>query len=268
MAEETNKPSVFASAGAFFGRVLLPLGLFSVLVVGLHVGSDRLDDHLFELFSFLDNLFDSASSFLLRTVLDALGVDPKTTALWIYRAIEWIDVDQKAELARVGALVVELTADFVLALPVFFHKYEGLKLLELREQARRIFLDPTLLKFALPVAIFAAGLGGAFSVSREIQVWTHSRIAHSGIDADVANFIASSTGFIALALVLWRVLFPLMLGAIEYADRRARNDLATAIPLRKRRLRGLSTAFLALPVALIAFFATPIAGTVRALLWL
>lgn len=268
MAEGTKSPSFFSAAGGFFGRVLLPLGLFSVLVVGLHVGSDRIDDHLFELFSLLDAGFDAAVIFLIREGGALVGLDARTISEWTYRAIELIDADEKTQMARTGALVVELAADFVLALPVFVHRREGTNILLLRDQARRIFRDPTLLKLSLPVAVLAAGLGGTISICREIQVLVHARIAHWSLAPEVLNFLPAAAGFTALALVSWRILFPLLVGAIDYADRRANDDRQAVVPVKKRRLRGLVTTFVALPVALVALFATPVLGTVRALLWM
>jgi hypothetical protein len=260
--------SALSGAGGFFGRVLLPLGLFAVLAVGLHVGSDKIDDHLFVIISWLDALFDGAAIVVIRAVGGIFTDSAQSIEVWTFKTIEWIDVDVKSELSRIGALVVELLADFVLALPVFFHRSAKVKFSELGTYFKKTFRDPTLLKLAAPVAVLAAGTAGTFAVSRELQVLTHSRLINLHVEPDIANFIASSIGFIALALVVWRVLIPLGIGAIEFADRRANNDTVLSVPPRTRRLRGLFTAFVAMPVALIALFATPVLGTLRALLWM
>lgn len=270
MTEQEKKGflAALSSAGGFFGRVILPLGLFSVLAVGLHVGSDRIDDHLFVVVSWLDSLFDAGATAVIRLIGSLFSGSEHAIDVWTVRAIEWIDVDTKTELARIGALAVELFADFILALPVFFHRAQTVSPRQFVEHVKKTFRDPTLLKLVAPVSVLAAGTAGAFAVSRELQVLTHARLVAFNVESDVANFTASSMGFIALALVMWRVLLPLIVGAIEFADRRASNDTVLAVKPRARRFRGLFTAFVALPVAMIALFATPVLGTLRALLWL
>lgn len=260
--------AVVGGAGGFFGRVLLPLGLFSVIAVGLHVGCDKVDDHLFVVISWLDGILDAVATAAVRWTGEFFSQDAASIERWVFIAIELVDLELKIELSRIGALIVELAADFIVALPVFFHRSERVKPAELLLLVRQIFRDPTLLKLALPVAVLAAGTAGAFAVSRELQVLTHSRLISVHVEADQANFIASSVGFIALALVIWRILVPLGIGAIEFADRRAKNDRVAFVAEKKRRLRGLFTAFVAMPVALIALFATPVLGTLRALLWI
>jgi hypothetical protein len=269
MAEE--KGGFFAwlsGAGAFFGRVLLPLGLFSVLAVGLHVGSDRVDDHLFVLISWLDGLADGLAAWVIRGLGGVIGASDLSIDQWTFRAAEWIDVDAKTDGARIGALVVELAADAILALQVFLHRSEAFKPSAVVLFFRQTMRDPTVLKIAGPLAMLAAGLAGTIAVSRELQVFSHAHVARFALDTDLANFIASSIGFVALALVAWRVLVPLLVGAVAYADRRSSSDIALAVRPRTRRMRGWITAIVALPVALIALYTTPVLGTLRALLWM
>jgi len=254
--------------GGFLGRVLLPLGLFSILAVGLHVGSDRIDDHLFVLFSWLDGFLDGATAFVIRGVFGLFGSDEASIERWTFRAAELIDVDVKSLAARWGALFVELAADFILALPVFFHRGEAIPLAELRTLLEKMFRDPTVLKFSGPLAVLAAGLAGAIAVSRELQVLSHSQLLRFDPNSDLASFIASAIGFLALSLVAWRVLVPLLIGAVRFADRRSNNDVVLSVPARTRRLRGTITALVALPVALLALDTTPLLGTLRALLWI
>jgi hypothetical protein len=264
VTEKTGGASFITGLSGFFGRLLLPLGLFSVLAVGLHIGSDKIDDHLFVFISFLDSLLDSAMIAVVRAFGDLFNYAPAKIDQWTFAAAELIDVEEKASLARMGALAVELLADLILALPVFFHRADQAK----PKQLFRDMRDPTVLKISLPLAAIAAGLAGTFAVSRELQVLTHSRLIKLVESADLANFIASSVGFIALCLVVWRVLVPIALGAMEFAHRRANNDRVMSVSNNKRRMRGWITALVALPVAMLALLATPVLGTLRALLWM
>src|SRR5262245_50299532 len=137
---------VLSAAGAFFGRILLPLGLFSVLAVGLHVGSDKVDDFLFVVFSDIDSLADFISSLVIQWVGGLFSMGDPWIDAWSLRAAELVDMESKAFLARWGALIVELAADFVLALPVLFGRAELLKPKQLVELIKKSYRDPTVLK--------------------------------------------------------------------------------------------------------------------------
>src|SRR5687767_12438329 len=91
-AEKGGVLSAMGGLGGFLGRILLPLGLFSVLAVGLHVGSDKIDDHLFVIISWLDSLADLAATFLIRAIGGLFSDSRQTIEIWTFKAIEFIDV--------------------------------------------------------------------------------------------------------------------------------------------------------------------------------
>jgi hypothetical protein len=244
--------------------MFIPFGLFALLAIGIHVGCNRLDNHLFVLLNVIDAAVDDVLCFIIQKVCALFSASQSTVDLLTYRAIDFIDLEIKSDAARYGALAYELVADVVLALPVFLYREERWTTDGIRERAKAYFEDPTLLKLAGPAAAVSAGIAGVFSISREIEVLAHSLISH--VTVQHASGIAGMLGAAALAVVAWRLLAIAVLGAAEYAERRANNDRVMSVPLQQRRLRGLLTAFVALPIALLAVEATPILGSLRALM--
>src|SRR5688572_19332457 len=87
---------VLSTISRLLGQFLLPFGLFAVLAVGLHIGSDKVDDHLFVLISAADSLFDWASAAVVRTLGGLFGASEPWREAWSFRLAELIDLDTKA----------------------------------------------------------------------------------------------------------------------------------------------------------------------------
>lgn len=252
----------------FFRGAFLPFGLFALIAAGLHVGTDRLDDRLFLVLNVLDGLADRAAAAIIAEVGTWFDAAPATVSSMQYRAADLVDLGLKEAGARLGALVLELVADLILALPVFLYHKTPPPLRELVTTSRRSLRDPTVLLVAGPAAAITAGLAGAFVVTREAQVLVHSLVSSTGLRADLCLFASTTGGFLALALITWRLGPVLFAGAFTYAERRAAGDKAASVPRVKRVLRGTTTALIALPIGVLALDATPITGAVRALLWM
>ncbi|MCK6544845.1 hypothetical protein L6R52_03185 [Myxococcota bacterium] len=251
--------------------LFLPFGLFALVAVGVHVGCDRLDDQAFVALSALDAIVDAALAATVRAIGDLFSASPASIEAWTYRAVDLVDVDAKQWLARWIAVGLELFTDLVLALPVFLHRELPASARALGALVKKSLADPTVLRVAAPIASACACVAGAFAVSREAQVLAHSAISGVAVMSehrDLATLSASITGYLALCVVLWRLGAVVVLGALTYADKKAARDALDVVGSRKRRLRGWVTALVALPITITAVVATPIAGTLRALLWL
>jgi hypothetical protein len=267
---EEKKPSLVTRVSLFFGRIrglYFPLALFSVLAIGLHVGSDRVDDHLFVLFNAIDAAIDSTMSAVIREVFTWFGASTQTIETVTFRAVDLIDLDTKATAARFGALVVELLSDVLLALPVFFYRSGDASIRTTIQRFVGSLKEPTVLKIAAPIAVSCASLAGVFAVSREIQVGVHALAAEVIDDASKTTIIAAVGGLVALFVVLIRIAAPAVLSTIGYAERIASNDRLMATSARRRRMRGIFVAVVALPIAILAIDATSIVGGVRALIF-
>src|SRR5437870_3481067 len=92
-------------------RLFVPIAFFALIVVGLHVGSDRLDDHLFVALNAIDAWVDAALAFAIKTAGGWIGASEGAIDAAAFRAADFVDLETKITLAKIGALAVELAAD-------------------------------------------------------------------------------------------------------------------------------------------------------------
>lgn len=244
--------------------LFLPFGLFAVVAVGIHAGSDRVDDLSFLLYDRLDGLVDRVVVGLLGWGGGALGLSPERVDTWGYGFVQLLDLDEKAILARWTALFVELGADLILALPVFLGRREEHSFARLWLHLRR---DPTILRIVAPLSAALAASSGLFVIARETQAAAFGALDR-GLSAGVASAGARVVAATALVLVTARLALPVVLAAGRWADLQAEQDVLENKSTLVRRRRGWLTALVALPVAaLAAFEATPFLGTLRAIFW-
>lgn len=247
-----------------FRGLFLPFGLFAIVAVGIHAGSDCVDNHAFSLYNFFDARFDELLTWLIVRVYGFMDVGVQLTATHTFKAVDFIDLDVKDAAARWTALLVELGADLIFAFPIFRHRPDGTPLVEF---ARRTYQDPTVLRVAAPLGAIFASIAGVLVIAREIQVATHGMLA--GQPVQISQFgtqAAAIAGIIALVLVTWRLGGNALGAAARWADRRAKIDRERFSTPRRRKMRGLVTAGIILPITFLAVFqATPIIPTLRAL---
>jgi len=244
---------------AGIGRKLAPLALFALLAIGIHSGSDRVDDHTLLAYNWLDSQLDRAVAAALDQWGAWLDTPPERTNHRITRFASLIDWSTNEWAARWTALVVELAAVLIL-LPVLLpRKPAPLPLI-----ARGLVQDFTLLRWTAPLTVFAASLAGLLVVAKEAQLLTWSGVK-LGTFSERA-FAASMVGSFALILVALRLVGPGLLRALGWGHRKAERDRDAGVPPLKRRLRGLGVTTLALPIAVLALWeGTPVLATLRAL---
>ncbi|MEQ8280838.1 MAG: hypothetical protein RMA76_35685 [Deltaproteobacteria bacterium] len=246
-----------------FRGLFLPVGLFAVVAIGIHAGSDRVDDLSFVLFNFFDARLDDLLAWLIQNVYGALDVSVSTTAAHTFKAIDFIDLEVKAWAARWTALLVELGADLIFAIPIFRHRTDDVPILD---NLRKLYLDFTVLRLVAPLAALLASISGVVIVAQKVQVGTHEAVKSLPYLSLGAGRVAAVVGIVALVLVTWRLATNVVKSAAAWADRRAEADRAASIPMRHRRMRGVWTALVILPITFFAVFAsTPIVATLRAL---
>jgi hypothetical protein len=240
----------------------LPFGLFAVVAVGIHAGGDRVDDLAFVLYNRIDAIADASISGLLGFLGELFGVSAKRLDAAVFWAIDFIDLERKSLLARFTALVVELGADVILALPVFLGRREDHTLQRVWLHVRR---DPTILRIVAPLDAGMAAISGILVIAREAQAGafaTFDRLLPASTSASLASFAAT----IALFLVALRLALPVVLAAARWADLQAEQDAIDGRSIAERRRRGWLTALIALPVTWLAVFeATPLLGTLKAI---
>ena len=182
---------------------LVPIALFSLVALGLHAGSDRLDDLAFRLLNGIDRFFDYVLSGAIKSVLGVFRVGPGTIARWSYAAISVIDIEEKRWAARVLALGVELLADVMLVWPVLRYRRD-------RTPWRQALPAPRTIRnvgavFA-PIAVALAGVAGAVVVAQQAQLqlfWFFRFLGRTG-----ASQTAGTGALLVLLFVGWRLMIP------------------------------------------------------------
>jgi hypothetical protein len=263
-----------ARAPGLVRRLIFGAAVFALLVAGVHGGADRLADLLFGALNFADQIADLAFERAIHAVLGALGAETST----IERAADWamslVDLPLKLSAAKYAALALELTVDLILLPAALTPALRAGDLSELRRALNDSFRDPTLLRFASPLAVGAAAVAGVGAVAREIEAGAYplafravgALVSPAPPDRALAGALSRGAGLGALALSAAWLTLPAVFRAMIRADRIARNErLTPEIPPRARRLRGLWTALVALPVALLAASESSFSALLRAL---
>lgn len=248
---------------AGFGRLVVPLGLFAVIAVGIHAGADRVDDHAMVALNGLDAWVDEVGGAALTWLLTALDFSSGTVERWTFGFVDFVDLEAKDWLARATALVVELVGDVVFAVPLFFHRERGRPFRELFANLRK---DPTVLRVVAPLSALLASIAGVLTITRELSVAGYAALEGLDGPARVAELGASAVAGIVLLLVVWRLGARVLARAICWADRVGESDLARSLPARRRRLRGWGVALVVLPVTVLAVAeGVPVLATLRGL---
>jgi hypothetical protein len=255
-----------ARVSAFLGRfrsLFVPFGLFAVLAIGIHSGSDHIDDVTYACLNVVDSICDDILAAIIRPVWKFFGARDATVQAAIFWAVDLIDLEMKDQVARFIALVVELLADLVLALPVFFYRERDISIRGFLEKTAK---DPTVLRVVAPISGALASVAGVLIITREIQVVTNAELLSIHAASGFAGWVASAAGLCALVLVTWRLGWMVTVAAIRWAESRAIEDERNRVPKKQRVMRGWFTAAIALPISVFAFIdAVAVIGRIQAL---
>jgi hypothetical protein len=210
--------------------IFLPLGLCALVAVGAHAAADVVGDRVLGLVDSVDALFDSLFSkwSLTAPLVDLVGLEQRTL------------------FARGVALVWELCADALLALPLLGYdertaaEEAALARVLLRTAAKR----PTPL-LVRPLAALLVGMAGAGAVARMVQGSLQLAL-HSGALARIGG------AAVLLALLVFFVPRA-ALRTLERADTLSAEKGRTAA---RAATLGLAGALLLLPLALAALSAS------------
>ena len=256
-----------ARLSAFVGRFrafFVPFGLFAILAIGIHSGSDHIDDLNYAWLNLIDSVFDELLAAIIRPVWEFFGASDVTTQAAIFWAVDLVDLELKDQFARLVALIVELLADVMLALPVFLYREREISI---RGTIRKTMKDPTILRVVAPISGALASVAGVMIITREIQVATNAELLSIRAASTFAGWVASAAGLLALVLVTWRLGWVVTVAAIRWAESRALVDERNQVPKKQRRLRGWFTALIALPISVFAFIdAIAVIGRIQALI--
>jgi hypothetical protein len=236
----------------------MPAGLFALIAVGVHAAADTLDDRILWVVDRADAAFDA--------VVGAWSL----TSGWV----RWIDFEDRTWIARAVALLWELSADLVLAVPAFGYRERdkgppatGFTALvgTPPRRWREMFLDvvrrPTVLRVTRPLATAAVVLAGSCAVARMVQAALYLS-TRGGIGDSLAGPMARAAAIGVLLAVLAAFGARAVLRNLQHAD-----NIATAergAPWLRVFATGAAGSAIVIPLALAALLdASPLLSFVR-----
>ncbi|MGC4122771.1 MAG: hypothetical protein QM765_51000 [Myxococcales bacterium] len=287
--------SKVSRAAAHLRWLYMPLGLFALIAVGVHAGAMSAHDGLVVTFDWLDGLADRASTTVLTAVGALFGAEPATIDRWVMGAVGLIDLREREIMARWVAVLLELAADFVLALPALSYRERQAaelkaeasrqarlaelvqqKLAEKHPDARPVprgdvlkvllhsaVTDPTLLRIGMPLATACAVLAGACRCASELQAISFGVFAKV-LSAKAAGDAGQAMGLFILGAMLVSLGLRAAMQALWWANRVAETDRKERVGGLKRRMRGWVRLGIAGPLALgAALFGAPVLSFFR-----
>jgi len=236
--------------------LFIRLGMFALVAVGLHAGANQLDDEIFFVLNAIDQFFDQMLTGIIKTIEAWFPVSAESSNRAIYKVVEFVDLDTKKTAAQYLALIGELAAVIMLALPLLWPQIqappEGY-----RPFSQRWWTDPSFARYGVPLAVAAAAISGLLVITNTTQSASHAffvnQLGHSGF----ASLIAQTVGGLTLLGVFWFIFIRCFEQVLVRIDHRARNDIMQLVSARQRRFRGFWRCLIALPVSLLAIYAAP-----------
>ncbi|WP_245682936.1 hypothetical protein [Archangium gephyra] len=203
----------------------MPLGLLALIAVGVHAAADTLDDRLLVVVDLVDAAFDRVVGRynLTAPLVDLLSLERRTT------------------LARALALLWELMADGVLALPALGYREETPAPVRSplalprgntwRALLVRCLRKPTTMRWIRPLATALVAVAGACTVARLVQGSVYLSWREL-LGEGVADGVARGLALAALLGLLWRLGWRAVLRNLQHADAAS-----------EQHARGLAQAF-------------------------
>jgi hypothetical protein len=193
--------------------IFLPLGLCALVAVGAHAAADVVGDRVLWVVDRVDALFDTVWS------------------SWSFTAplVEVVGLTQRTWFARAVALLWELSADALIAVPLLgYEQRDPAAEWKLARELLRRIRSP--LRLVRPAATLLVAIAGACSVARTVQGSLHlalhvgwlASLARAGTLVGLLVLLAPRAGFRSLELARTSryrvaaavVLVPLMIAAV------------------------------------------------------
>lgn len=211
-------------------RLVRRVAALCLVVMGVHLAADHLDDVVYRLLDAIDLFVDDTAAGFLLWLAQSGGLTPDAAARTSDSFATWIDLVEKDRLAIVIALGVELLLDLLLFdLAWGRHVDEEASGLvdELRQSARQIAdaLRPLdIERLAVVPTLVAYAAGGAGMAAVAVEGLARDALLRFAPDLLWAGQVAAALGLLTGALLLWRFLPDLLHGALLRS--RARHDRA------------------------------------------
>lgn len=274
---------IYRTATRFFGAtrgLFLPFGIAGLLAMGVHLASDITVDAMFISLGVLDRIAEA----IVGTVLDWLQATGIPNDGWANRLsfafADWIDVETREAWARIGGVILELYVDVIMfraamsydeivRLPILFDdtttRIDRIRLTISRRFVRKrralneYFADTIIYKVYLPIASLCAVVAGTYAIGLAVENFLFAHLVSVPWAAENPYWAAVFPAYCVMAIIVWRMGWPMFAHSWSYAE--SRNQAwheGGMLPLR-RRLRGLISGLIVLPLMIAAvLIGTPI----------
>lgn len=240
-----------------FRWAFMPLGLLSLIAVGVHAAADTLDDRLLTLVDMADAAFDRL-----------VGASSVTEGL-----VNLISLEQRTLIARALALGWELYVDLILALPALGYRESKAKEEEpwrkylaqdTRPTWRQLFArsvrKPTTMRWTRPLATAAVVLAGTCAVARLLQGTVYLAWREL-LGENAADMAARGLALGALVGILATLGWRAVLRNLQHADTASEENVRNRLQALSF---GLAGSAVAVPLALAALLdASPVLSFLR-----
>jgi hypothetical protein len=248
-----------------------------LVVMGMHVAADRLDDFIYPLVDRADLVVDEAAAALLAWAVDIGGFTPADALRRTEEFAALVDLPQKDRLAMSLALVVELGVDLLLIGLAWGTWREGQAQAgawdELKASAAEVIdaWSPfDLERLAVLPVLSLLSIGGALLAARTVENAAMEVLTRAAPTWPWSPPLSAWIGILGAALLTWRFVPDLLHGALlrshqrgEAARDRLRGVLDQGAPSRLRRAtsllsvgtRGAWLVVVALPLAIAGILA-------------
>lgn len=213
-------------------RLIRRVAALCLVVMGVHLAADHLDDLAYALLDALDLWADDTAERFLAWLAAAGGMAPEDAARSSESFATFVDLAEKDRIAIVLALAVELLLD-VLLLDLTWGRHEDGSALglvaELRASGRAMIdaLSPLdVERLAAMPTLLAFALGGALMAALAVENAARDVVSRVAPELLWGGALAAFIGIVAAAVLVWRFAPDLLHGALLRAQ--ARGDAARA----------------------------------------
>lgn len=252
-------------------RLIRRIAALCLVLMGVHLAADHLDDLAYNVIDALDLWADDTAERFLAWLSSAGGMAPEDAARASESFATSMDLAEKDRLALWLALLVELLLD-VLLLDLTWGRHEDSRaqglFAELKESGRAMLeaLSPLdLERLAVMPTLLAYTLGGALMAALAVENAMRDLVSRLAPEFLWGGSLAAFTGIVAASVLVWRFSPDLLHGALLRADTRgdkarARATKSMEAPHRWPRVRrALSLLRLATRGAWLLVAALPLA---------
>lgn len=259
-------------------RLIRRVAALCLVVMGVHLSADHLDDLIYKLLDAVDLVVDDTAAGFLAWLAQAGGMTPEAALRRSESFATFIDLAEKDKLAIAMALGAELLLD-ILLLDLAWGRHvddDSTGILEELKASAAQMLDALrpldLERLVVMPTLSCYALGGALLSALAVEQVARDVIQRVAEEFLWGGHVAAAIGILAGSLLLWRFLPDLLHGALLRS--RVRHDrarekamarllkkhafprLAKVIVALRLGSRGTWLAALALPLAIAGVFSS------------